>query len=263
MNRRNTMISSLLTVALLAAGAAAVAAPRHLQHAAGNGAGGPRHISLEVDTTSGSASDLALDAAASPAEEEVAGLDFNEETHLVFMREEEKLARDVYLFLGAMYPDSSTFGNIDDSEQRHTDAVRERLLHYGIADPSSNDNPGVFTGEEYGDYFTEKYGELTAWGSRSELDALHVGAFIEELDMQDINKCPKIVQQLNDGIDSEYDCGLVYTDNDDIQRLYGALLDGSENHLRAYVRQIEAVLGEGSYVAQYLTQEEVDAILGR
>jgi hypothetical protein len=44
---------------------------------------------------------------------------------------------------------------------------------------------------------------------------------------------------------------------------YSHLIDGSENHLRAFVGQIEAVIGEGSYEAQYLSQQEVDVILGR
>ncbi len=80
------------------------------------------------------------------------------------------------------------FGKIDDSEQQHTDSVRDKLLQYGIKDPSTNDNVGVFTGETYGWYFTEKYNELVARGAMSEFDALYVGAFIEELDMRDINQ---------------------------------------------------------------------------
>ena len=36
-------------------------------------------------------------------------VDFNEETHLVFMREEEKLARDVYRYLAAEYPEVIAF----------------------------------------------------------------------------------------------------------------------------------------------------------
>jgi hypothetical protein len=45
--------------------------------------------------------------------------------------------------------------------------------------------------------------------------------------------------------------------------LYTHLVDGSKSHLRAYVKQIEAIIGTGNYVAQILSQEEVDAILGR
>jgi hypothetical protein len=190
-------------------------------------------------------------------------LDTNEQTHLIFMREEEKLARDVYIMLSTLYPDSPVFGNIDDSEQRHTDAVKDKLHQYNIEDPNTNDNVGVFTGEDYGWYFTEKYQELLARGALSEFDALYVGAFIEELDMLDINQCPKVIVETHPDIDDVSECGKVYTDNADIQRLYENLLEGSESHLAAYVRMIEAVLGEGSYQAQVLTQEQVDSILAR
>ena len=194
--------------------------------------------------------------------ESASTLDFNEETHLVFMREEEKLARDVYIFLGSMYPDSKTFGNIDDSEQRHTDAVLNVLNQYGIKDPSTNDNPGVFTGDQYGEYFAEKYSELTAWGGENEFEALRVGAFIEEIDMHDINRCTVVIVDMYNDIGKD-ECGKIYTDNTDIHRLYESLLEGSESHLQTYVKQIEVVIGEGNYEAQYLSQEEVDAILGR
>jgi hypothetical protein len=190
-------------------------------------------------------------------------LNFNEETHLEFMCEEEKLARDVYITLGTRYPNSRVFGNIDDSEERHKCAVADMLEKYGIPDPNTNDNVGVFTGEVYGWYFTEKYTALVARGSLSELDALHVGAFIEELDMLDINQCPVVIVEADNGIDDVSECGKVYTTKPDIQRLYGFLLEGSENHLRAYVLAIEKQIGEGNYTAQVLTQDQVDDILGR
>ena len=189
-------------------------------------------------------------------------LDFNEQTHLEFMREEEKLARDVYITLGTRYPQMTVFGNIDDSEQRHTCAVCDMLEKYGVKDPNTNDNVGVFTGPDFGPYFTEKYQQLVARGSASELDALYVGAFIEELDMIDINRCPAEIVAQDNGIDYDSDCGKVYTDNADIQRLYTSLIEGSKNHLRAFVRNIERAQGVGSYQAQVLSQEEVDEIIG-
>lgn len=195
-------------------------------------------------------------------------LDLGEETHLIFMREEEKLARDVYLTLGAMYPDEPAFLNIaDGSEQTHTDTVRDMLAIYGVADPNPDannlpDSIGIFTGAEYGWYFTEKFNLLTSWGAQSVLDALYVGAYIEELDMIDIIKCPKVIVETDNGI-GEGECGLDYTDEAELQTMYNHLVDGSENHLRSYVKNIEAIIGEGNYVAQILTQDEVDAILGR
>jgi len=190
-------------------------------------------------------------------------LDFNEQTHLEFMCEEEKLARDVYITLGSKYPAYTVFGNIDDSEERHKCAVEDMLEKYGIPSPSTNDNVGVFTGEAYGWYFTEKYTELVAKGSISELDALYVGAFIEELDMMDINQCPKVIVETDNGINDISECGKIYTNKPDVIRLYDNLLEGSESHLVAYVRNIEKEIGEGNYKAQVLTQEQVDAILGR
>jgi len=190
-------------------------------------------------------------------------LDVNEQTHLVFMREEEKLARDVYLTLGTMYPDSVIFGKIDDSEQKHMAAVKTMLEKYGVEDPNTNDNIGAFTGEDYGWYFTEKFNLLVERASISELEALYVGAFIEELDMMDINQCPEVIVETDNGINDVSECGKIYTDNSDISNLYGSLLDGSDSHLEGYVKNIEKYIGEGNYQAQVLSQEQVDEILDR
>jgi len=190
-------------------------------------------------------------------------LDYNEQTHLEFMREEEKLARDVYMELGAMYPKHRIFGKIDDSEQKHTNAVKAMINKYGLDDPNTNDNVGVFTGEDYGWYFAEKFKLLVERASISELEALYVGAFIEELDMMDINQCPKVIVETDNGIDDVSQCGRIYTDNADVANLYASLLDGSDSHLEGYVRNIEKYIGKGNYQAQVLPQEEVDEILDR
>jgi len=179
------------------------------------------------------------------------------------MREEQKLARDVYMELGAMYPDHPIFGKIDDSEQMHTDAVKAMIEKYGLEDPNTNDNVGVYTGEDYGWYFTEKFNLLVERASISELEALYVGAFIEELDMMDINQCPKVVVETDNGINGVAECGKVYTGNADVYNLYASLLDGSGSHLEGYVRNIEAYIGKGNCQAQVLSQEQVDEILGR
>ena len=214
---------------------------------AGKGQGGP----LAAAATSGTAAETSLDA--------------DEASHLVFMREEEKLARDVYLRFAEMYPEQDVFSSIaTQSEQTHPDTIRDRLKQFNLADPNPDtnnlpDSLGVFTGEEWGWYFTEKFTELTEIGAENELAALYIGAFIEELDMHDISDCPQVM------VDAGYSdpCGLRHTDEKALINAYRSLIDGSENHLRAYVGQIEAVIGAGNYQAQYLTQDEVDAILGR
>jgi hypothetical protein len=194
-----------------------------------------------------------------------AGLDATEASHLTFMREEEKLARDVYLTLADLYPDQKVFSRIATrAEQTHTDTMRDKLDQFNLPDPNPRTNKlpsslGVFTGDEWGWYFTEKFTLLTAKGKESEIQALYVGAFIEELDMHDIAVCPQIM--IDRGFPSP--CGLEYTDEGALQTAYRALISGSESHLRSYVGQIEAVIGVGNYEAQYLTQAEVDAILGR
>lgn len=197
-------------------------------------------------------------------------LDEIEATHLTFMRSEEKLARDVYLTLAARYAGETgaeVFTTIaEGSEQTHTDAVRDMLAIYGLEDPNpdADDLPasiGVFVDGEYAWYFQEKFQQLTELGSIDLLSALRVGAFIEELDMNDIILCPKVILEMEEQITGDV-CGLEYTDEKSLQTLYAHLVDGSENHLRAFVKNIEAITGS-AYEAQVLTQEQVDAILGR
>jgi hypothetical protein len=137
------------------------------------------------------------------------------------------------------------------------------LKKYGLQDPSTNDNVGVYTGEDYGWYFTEKFEELVARASISELEALYVGAFIEELDMIDIQQCPKVIVETENDINDVSACGRVYNDNADVDRLYASLLNGSDSHLKGYVKNIEKYIGKGNYQAQVLAQEKVDEILGR
>ena len=208
---------------------------------------------------------ISADALAARGGGGATGLDATEASHLTFMREEEKLARDVYLTLASWYPNQSTFNTIaTQSEQTHTDTMRDKLTQYGLEDPNPDannlpDSLGVFLGDEWGWYFDEKFAALTSWAANSELDALYVGAFIEELDMHDIADCPQVM------VDAGYNdpCGLTYTDETGLINSYSSLIDGSESHLRAYVGQIEAIIGVGNYQAQYLSQAEVDAILGR
>jgi hypothetical protein len=142
--------------------------------------------------------------------------------------------------------------------------MRDKLAQFNLPDPNPDTNNlpasiGVFLGAEWGWYFTEKFRDLTDMARTSELAALYVGAFIEELDMNDIAVCPLVM------VDKGYPrpCGLEYTDASALINAYSSLIDGSENHLRAFVGQIEAIIGVGNYEAQYLTDAEVDAILGR
>ena len=105
----------------------------------------------------------------------------NEAAGLVFMREEEKLARDVYIYLYETWG-QKTFDNIAVSEQAHTDAMLELLHKYGIDDPVGDNPEGIFVDQN----LQGLYDTLTATGSASLIDALLVGAAIEEIDLIDI-----------------------------------------------------------------------------
>ena len=193
-------------------------------------------------------------------------LDSAEEVHLLFMRAEEKLAHDVYLNLGVKFPDYAVFSNIVNSETKHVETMLNKIVQFGLTDPNINDGPGEFNADNYGEYFTENYNALIDVDAAEIplLQALKNGALIEELDMHDIIYCPEIIVETVGDITDEYGCGMEYTDAKALIRSYGNLLDGSENHLRAFVRTIETTFPEEyPYLAQYLSQEEVDEILGR
>ncbi|UZD64248.1 MULTISPECIES: DUF2202 domain-containing protein [Marinobacter] len=157
---------------------------------------------------------------------------------LRYMREEEKLARDVYLTLDEQWgKQTQVFARIALSEETHTTTVDYLLDKFGVEDPVVNDTIGVFTNQE----LQALYDELVAKGKTSFINALYVGALIEEKDMRDIL------------------AAIDQTDERPIIIAYSNLLDGSKSHLRAFVRVIEA---QGlTYEAQLLDPEEVRLIL--
>lgn len=163
-------------------------------------------------------------------------LNDEEVTALNYMREEEKLARDVYLAMIDSW-DDKTFAYIAVSEQQHMDTMKAKLDKYGLPDPAQPEE-GVFTDP----YLQEKYTELVALGSQTLVDGLYVGATIEEIDMVDIEEAIAVTEHL------------------DIDVAYEHLLEGSKNHLRAYVN---ALAREGFiYEPQFISQELFDAIMG-
>ncbi|MBC8472645.1 MAG: DUF2202 domain-containing protein [Planctomycetes bacterium] len=139
-----------------------------------------------------------------------------EEQHILYMREEEKLARDVYLTLYELW-DAEIFANISESEQRHMDAIKNLITRYGLGDPVVDDAVGIFTNQD----FETLYDELVADGSVSLEEALKVGVRIEELDIADLE--------------------LVLQDTSmrTVKRVFQNLLNGSYNHLSAFRRNIE------------------------
>lgn len=141
-----------------------------------------------------------------------------EKDAILYMREEEKLARDVY---DSMYVkwQVNPFGNIRLSEQNHMDRMRLLINTYLLTDPveHNKDKPGIFTNS----LFQKYYQELVGAAGSSFVDALQVGAKIEELDISDLEE--RIKQ----------------TNQTDIIRVYQFLIMASENHLRAFVRKLK------------------------
>ena len=163
-------------------------------------------------------------------------LSTEEELGLARMREEEKLARDVYLTMYDKW-NHIVFASIARSEQQHMDAVKILIDKYNQPDPVVGHDRGEFSDPE----MQVLYDSLIAQGSESLVDALKVGATIEDLDIKDLYEL------------------LEQTDNSDIKTIYQNLAKGSRNHLRAYVSQLS--YRNVIYDAQFLTQAQVDDIV--
>jgi hypothetical protein len=165
------------------------------------------------------------------AVEDPVPVDSADPSGLVYVREEEKLAHDVYLFLFDRWG-LQVFENIASSELSHTEAVRTLLASYGLEDPAADAAAGVFTNPE----LQGLYDQLTARGSQSLAEALKVGATIEEIDILDLQA------RLSAGLP------------DDVRLAYENLLSGSYNHLSAFTSTLTRQTGE-VYAPQFLTAE--------
>lgn len=131
---------------------------------------------------------------------------------LVFMYQEEKVARDVY---NAMYEKwgNKVFSNIAKSEQSHMDAVKAILDKYNLTVP--NDTLGAFELQE----LQELYNNLITMGSVSSNEAMKVGVLVEQTDIADL------LERIEDA-------------PEDIKVVYQNLLNGSYNHLNAFSKQV-------------------------
>lgn len=157
-----------------------------------------------------------------------------ESSDLRTMREEEKLARDVYTVLA---PFDGSFSNIRQSEQRHMDAMAVLLDRYALDDPAATTAAGQFENQT----LQELYETLVSTGGASREAALRVGVEIEELDIHDL------------------EVALAKTDKEDIRVTYQELMRGSRNHLRAFYGQLTGM--GASYAPTHLAADAFDAIV--
>jgi len=135
------------------------------------------------------------------------------------MREEEKLARDVYQFLFDKWQ-LNIFKNIAAAEESHFVAVGGMLTRYNVSDPAADKPAGVYSNAD----LNTLYAQLTAKGATSVADAFEVGILIEKADIADLEKA------------------IAATDRVDIKRLYTNLMNASYNHQEAFEANHEICL---------------------
>lgn len=168
-----------------------------------------------------------------------ASLDSGEIEGLLLMREEEKLARDLYLKLYEQWG-IQVFGNIAESEQSHMDSLKRLFERYDLKDPVLDEGPasiGIFSSETMQSLYTD----LLSQGQSSVSNAIVVGARVEELDIADLRTLIK------------------ETDNEDLKLVYNNLLKGSRNHLRAFDRQLRR--SNIPFTPEHISQADYRAII--
>lgn len=159
-----------------------------------------------------------------------------EKARILFIREEEKLAYDVYQTMYDKYG-VKIFQNIPNSELSHMEAMLIIIKKYQLVDPMDTNPRGKFEDQNLQLLYTS----LVSQGNVSLLSAYQVGAKIEELDIFDLNK------------------SIAVTNNQDVRLVYDFLIKGSRNHLRSFYKNLKNV--GGSYSPIFITQAEFDAIV--
>lgn len=158
----------------------------------------------------------------------------DDKSALLFMLEEEKLARDTYIYLNDLWS-INQFANIKNSEQTHMDLVENLLIENNIE----------YSIQPVGEFETQTlqnfYDQFVSDGSVSTANAMQIGATIEDLDIKD----------LQDYLDA--------TTHTDVIAVFENLQCGSRNHLRSFVLGIEN--SGNTYIPQFLSQEDFDLII--
>ena len=155
---------------------------------------------------------------------------------ILFIREEEKLAYDVYKTMFDKYG-ATVFQNIPNSELSHMESMLTIIKKYELVDPVDVNPRGIFKNTA----LQTLYNQLIEKGNISILSAYQVGALIEELDISDLTS------------------SLAVTNNQDVRLVYDFLNKGSRNHLRSFYKNIK--FPNGTYTPIYLSQSEFDSIV--
>ncbi len=145
-----------------------------------------------------------------------ATLTSEQKDHLLFIYQEEKVARDVYITLGKIYPSENTFANIQLSEQRHMDAARNLCIKYGVNITGIDES---VVGQFILPPLQELYNTCIYEGKKSQLNAVKIGELIEITDIKDL-------QEASVGMPT------------DVVNVYSNLEEGNYNHLEAFQTSI-------------------------
>jgi hypothetical protein len=165
----------------------------------------------------------------------VANLSPGDVQGIVFIWEEEKVARDLY---SSFYQGTNLtiFADLARSEQRHMDQAGMLMDRYGLTAPATGE-PGVFSNET----LERLYADLLARGRWSEEDALTAAVVFEEISIVDLEREISSARA------------------EDVRVVYQGLLAGSRKHLRSYVRDLED--RRIRYTPEYLSPEEYREIV--
>lgn len=159
----------------------------------------------------------------------------SEKDGLLLMREEEKLAHEVYTAMFAKW-NHKVFNNIKQSEAYHGELVKGLITKYGLNDPYVAE-----IGKYKNETLQKLYNKLITKGKISLVDAFEVGALIEDIDIADLDKL------------------ITATQNADLKDVYETLNLGSRNHMRAFDKQLRS--NNIIYKPTYITQERFEAII--
>lgn len=154
---------------------------------------------------------------------------------LRFQLDEERMAGELYLALGEMHA-ARPFTNIPRAEARHRELLQNLAARAGLPIPAA-----TVAGRYETAAIQARYDALLARGRGSPLEALKVGALVEEQDIADLRALA------------------ITTDQAELKAAIAALERGSQHHLNAFVRNLEA---RGvSYAPQVLDAEVYAALI--
>jgi hypothetical protein len=134
---------------------------------------------------------------------------------ILFLREEEQLAHDLYARWAGMYP-VPVFSNIAASEITHYNEVQLLIDRYGLVDHRIGNASAGYTDPVIQSLYTT----LAAQGDASRTGAFEASLAVEVRDIADLDKA------------------LANTTRADITQVYSSLRRGSENHKSAFLRQL-------------------------